>query len=366
MGYPVPDQSDGLHDALRKLIASSLKLSRERAPDGVKTHSVIRAVWKDDPSRSPLELYGDLIRQAQEWVARYPLFEPLGNFGSIHGDAPSGMRYNEVGPSTWLKKLGPAFPQLLANGGFGHSGAIETDAPPGTEADPESMEPLVSHVPLGPLRGGALLSFLPPHNLGEVAKALMLLLDRPDATLSEIREVLPAPDFPTGGILANPQDLDEIYLRGEGTLVLRARSTLRDIAPGRRAISINELPYGVFVTQVVEKVGELLKGLPDFGIVDVTDLTFRGKLHLLLELGKGQPPQSMIDLLMTRGILEKKVEVLMVVSEEGKETRVGLLDLLRSHLERRRLKLKSDSKLRAELTSLALKSDARRTTVPEG
>jgi DNA gyrase subunit A len=366
MGYPVPELPDGLYDWLRKLIAASIKLSRERAPDGVKTHRVIHAVWESDPSRSPLELYADIIRQAQDWIVRYPLFETQGNFGSIDGDTPAGMRYNEVSPSPWMK-LGPAFPLLLANGGIGHTGEIETDAPPGTKADPvHKMEPLISYVPLGRMLGGVLRSFLLPHNMKEIAGALELLMDHADSTLSDILQVLPGPDFPTGGILTNVQELDRIYRSGEGSLVLRARTNLVKLARGRTGISLTQIPYGMTVTRIIEAVAEQIKAFPDFGITDISCLSSRSQSNVLFQLREDQPPQAMLDFLQTQGIFENKVEVHMVVLRDRRETPVGLLDLLRSHLERRLLHLGSKSKLRRELTLLAKRSDVRRTTIASG
>jgi hypothetical protein len=148
MGFPLPEFSDGLNEHVRKLLAGTLRITREKGRETVKTDYIIRPVWQADRSVSPLELYANLIRLAQDWIARYPLWETAGNFGSIDGDAPCGMRYNEVGPSKWMKYFTESnagswrsgFPQLLANGGFAHSGQIETDAPDGTEADPEFSE----------------------------------------------------------------------------------------------------------------------------------------------------------------------------------------------------------------------------------
>src|SRR6516162_744573 len=118
MGFPIPELPDGLHDSLRKLIATCQTLCKWRKPGGVKTRRLVEAVWKKDPSRSSIELYADLLRQSQNWIARYPLFGTQGNFGSIDGDPPAPMAYNEVRPSSWAL-LGPALPQVLANGGFG-------------------------------------------------------------------------------------------------------------------------------------------------------------------------------------------------------------------------------------------------------
>jgi DNA gyrase subunit A len=362
MGFPLPQYSDGLSVPARKLVAACLQLSRRKAPNGVKTHSVIRDVWREDPARSPLDLYADILQLARDWVARYPLFETLGNFGSIDGDPPSGMRYNEVTCSRWAK-LGPAFPHLLANGGFSHSGEIETDAPPGTDADPVYMEPLVSHVPLGSLRGGDLCSFLPPHNLKEISDALLLILDHPRATLTDVLQVLPGPDLPTGGILANPEDLQPLYRGGTGVLRVRARTSVETTSRGNAVIAITQVPYGKTKMPIVHAIAEHFHRLPDAGLLDVRDLSYQANLRMELELKKGQPPRAMIDFLQTRGILENSIEVRMVVSKDGQQTPVGLLDLLRSHLERRRFHLASDAKLRAELKSLAEVSDARRTTI---
>jgi DNA gyrase subunit A len=362
MGFPIPEFPDGLHPSVRKLIGACQSLCRDHQRGCVKTRKVLEKVRASDLSRSFLELYADILRLAQPWIVRYPLYETQGDFGSIDGNPPCGASYNEIAPSSWISTVGSAFPQLLVNGGFGHTGTIESVAPPGG-ADPEFLDDVDCHVPAGRVSGGELRSFLPPHNLREVAAALLRLVDSPDSTLSEIREVLPGPDFPTGGLLANPEDLDQIYRSGSGSLVLRARTRIDTDLQGERDIELTQIPYGVTATQVIEKAAEYVRAYPDLGITDIRDFGSRDGLQIQFKLRKGHPPQSIIDYFVTRGIFENKVEVRMVVMKEGQEARVGLMDLLRSHLEQRRLHLRSDSKLREELKVLASKSDERRTVI---
>jgi len=330
----------------------------------VVTHQVIRSVWKTDPSWSPLELYAYLLRLAQDFVARYPLFETQGNFGSIDGDPPAGMRYNAVSPSRWSAE-GIPFPNRLANGGFAHSGEIETDAPAGAEADPEFLEPLVSYRLTGRFKGGVVRSFLPPHNLKEVAAALLRLVDHPDTSLQELTKVLRGPDFPTGGILANPKDLDRIYRSGEGVLIIRARTTLQKGSKGEARITLSELPYGKTKTEILQAVTLLAKENPASGIVDVLELSTRDQLRIEIVLKPDQPPRALIDFLQRSNVFENRIEVWMHVAKDGHEMRVNLLDLLRSHLDRARRHAGSERRLRSDLKALAEQSDARRTEIAE-
>jgi len=359
LGFPLPELRDGLHDHARKLIEAGRTLKQ------VKTHKVIKSVWKADPSRSPLELYAFLLRMSQNWIARYPLFETQGNFGSIDGDPPTGMRYNEVWPSSWGLQEG-VFPQLLVNGGFAHSGAIETDAPRSTEADPEFMEPLVSYCPTGGLHGGVLRSFLPPHNLKEVAGSLLLLLENPDARLQDLIKVLRGPDFPTGGILMNPQDLEGIYRTGEGTLVVRARTSIGKGSQGESRITLHDVPYGTSKRDLLKGLTDMAKTNQGTRIADLLDLSTREQVNIEIVLQRDQPPRALIDFLSRSQILENRIEVWMHVAKDGKEMRISLLDLLRSHLTLARRRAGSERRLRVELRSLAEQSDARRTEIAGG
>lgn len=372
MGFPLPELPDGLYPAVRQLLAATPRLVHEKGRERVTTHGVLLSVWQANKSRTPLELYAFLLRFAQEWIARYPLFVTVGNFGSIDGDPPAGMRYNELGLASWLKDASDSdsapfakngFPHLLVNGAFAHTGEIETDATEDTEVDEESMEPLVSHVPTGRLVGGTLLSFVPPHNLQEIASALSYLLDHARPSFQDILGLIHGPDFPTGGILANPEELATIYRTGEGSLTLRARLRIEKGEKGRTLIVISEIPYATTKTAMIEAIADRVHDGRAAGVSDLRDLTTRDTMHVEIELRRDQPPLALIEFLRQQGILESRIEVRMAVAKEGQEVRVGLLDLLRSHLDQRRLHLGSERQLRDELRSLAQSGDARRTQI---
>jgi len=379
MAIPVPEFNDGLHEKSRRLLKAAAEESRRSGRDLVWTNRVIHAVWSEDPSDSPLQLYAFLLSMTRDWICRYPLFRTQGNFGSLDGDLPAGMRYNQIAVSPFgasllgdpvpnrtrkKRKILPSFPNLLVNGAFAHSGEIETDAPPGTVADPESMEPLVSHVPTGKIRGGELLSFLPPHNLGEIARALLHLLDHPEATFRDLAEVLPGPDFPTGGIAIADQDLRQVYEKGVGSITVRAKAACEAMASGKGVIAVSELPYTETKDEVIEEFASAAKSGEYGWISDVRDMSSRESMRLEIEVRRGYDASRLLQSILQRPPLERRLSFKFLVRQSGMERIVPFLDLLRAYRDHRlagKRGAKSEALFRKELARWIERSDLRRT-----
>jgi DNA gyrase subunit A len=377
MGIPIPELDDGLYGEARLLLKAAMGIAREKRRAPAWTHKVIKAVWTREPSISPLELYAMLLSMTQEWVCRYPLFVTQGNFGSLDGDPPAAMRYNQVGLSPFgvsLATSGPRwtkrkrnvpsfFPHLLVNGAYAHSGEIRTDAEPGEQADPVYMEPLVSSVPTGGYQGGQTLSFLPPHNLGEIARTLLHLLDHPEASFGELMEMVPGPDFPTGGCVLADEGLKRLYHEGAGTVVVRARATTEPASSGKSLIAISELPYTATKAQVMEEIAVRAKSGEHGWISDVRDMSSRESMRIEIEVRRGYDAPRLLQTILRQPPLEKRLEFMLKVRDGAVERMFPFFELVRVTLDRRRAVSNrgGERALRSELKRLLEWSDRRRT-----
>src|SRR5258708_11898707 len=309
MGIPLPEDVDGLNDRLRRLVVASHELFRESGEDAVETRFIVRKAWDNDGLFSPLDYYAILLRHTQDWIARYPLFEAEGNVGSIDGDLPASMQLNRVGPSDWFQSLPvkgsgnwpSCLPYLLANGALGHTGQTEPSVVPNTSWYFDTLEPICRSVPTGGFVGGDQRSFIPPHNLNELSKALLHLLRYPKASLNDVLQFVQGPDFPTRGLLTNAQDLPVLYECGEGELVIRARTTLKEGKKGRGVIVISEIPYGVTKMSVVEKMAIQAHSNPELGIADIRDLSPPESIRIEVEVKDSASGPSLMELFYQGG-----------------------------------------------------------------
>lgn len=297
-----------------------------------------------------MDLFAILLRLVRSWVCRYPLFDGQGNFGSLDGDPPAGMRYTELAR---FRDEDPPIPRLLCNGAWAHSGSYE----PGPDPEAWNEDALMDGVPEEPIRGGELLSFLPPHNLGEVARALRLLHDQPKATLDDVLRVLPGPDFPTGGVLVDPEGLPKLYASGEGELRVRSRVSVDTLPKDKFCVVISEVPYGMSKKELIERVAGAVKEGRMTDIRDVRDVSYKETLRVEIETSRGKDPAWVVHQLESNPDLDSVLPVRMVIRRDGKETRVNLMDLLRLALDR----LPRDP--RKTLSRWRRRSDARRTSI---
>ena len=293
-----------------------------------------------------LSVYDALVRMAQPFSLRYPLIDGQGNFGSIDGDSPAAMRYTEA-------RLSALAAEILED--------VEKDTVPWTDNfDGSLKEPsiLPGKLPNLLVNGSAgiavgMATNMPPHNLREVVRALVLLLDRPEAGLAEILEVLPGPDFPTGGLLSASSGIREAYETGRGMLRLRGKAEIRE-RDGRDEIVITEIPYEVNKTSLLELIADLVKTKRIDGIVDLKDESDRHGTSVVLELRRDAPAEIVLNHLYEHTPLESSFGVINLCLVDGRPKVLPLAGLLRLHLDHRR-----DILTKRTLSDLA-KAEARR------
>jgi DNA gyrase subunit A len=329
VGRALPDGRDGLKPVQRRILWSMWESGATHDKAYRKSARTVGDVLGKYHPHGDLAVYEALVRMAQPFSLRYPLIDGQGNFGSIDGDSPAAMRYTEA-------RLSPFAEELLLD--------IEKETVDWYDNfDSTLKQPVVlpSKAPDILLNGSAgiavgMATNMPPHHLGEVVDALHLLLRNPAATLDEIMAVLPAPDFPTGGILATSEGVREAYSTGRGTLRIRGKAAIRE-RDGRDEIVITEIPFEVNKVALLQIIADLVKSKRIDGITDLRDESDQDGTSIVLELRRDAPGEIVLNRIYEHTPLETTFGVINLCLVDGRPKVLPLKDLLELHLAHRRI-----------------------------
>jgi DNA gyrase subunit A len=329
VGRALPDIRDGLKPVHRRVLFAihELGLTWNRAYK--KSARVVGEVLGKYHPHGDAPVYEALVRMVQEFSLRYPLVDGQGNFGSIDGDPPAAMRYTE----TRLAKIAH---ELLAD--------IDKETVDFTPNFDESLrEPVVlpTKVPNLLVNGSSgiavgMATNIPPHNLREVVDGLVMVIDNPDVTIDELIKVIPGPDFPTRGYLYGRGGIREAYTTGRGIITLRAKAHVEKMRGGREAIIVTELPYQVNKASLIEKIGELIRDKRIEGISERRDESSREGIRIVLELGRGEIPQIIINQLYKHTPMQTTFGVIMLALVGRRPQVVSLKQMLQEFIAFRR------------------------------
>ncbi|MGQ9603325.1 MAG: DNA gyrase subunit A [bacterium] len=273
----LPDVRDGLKPSQRRILVAMNDLNLSPTSHYRKCAKIAGDTSGNYHPHGEQVVYPTLVRMAQDFNMRYPLVEGQGNFGSIDGDPPAAMRYTEA------RLTGPAM-EMLAD--------LEkqtVDFVP--NYDETRMQPVVlpGKFPNLICNGSSgiavgMATNIPPHNLREVVDALIALIDNPEITDEELMEFIKGPDFPTGGIIYGRQGIRDAYLTGKGLLTLRGKAVLEVTKSGKERIIINEIPYQVNKSALIERIAEMVREEKVGGIADLRDESDRDGIRIVIEL----------------------------------------------------------------------------------
>ena len=329
VGRALPDIRDGLKPVHRRVLfaMSELGLTWNRAYK--KSARVVGEVLGKYHPHGDAPVYEALVRMVQEFSLRYPLVDGQGNFGSIDGDPPAAMRYTE----TRLAKIAH---ELLAD--------IEKETVDHSPNFDESLqEPTVlpTKVPNLLVNGSSgiavgMATNIPPHNLSEVVNGLVLLIDDPDVSVETLMKAIPGPDFPTAAYIHGRNGIREAYTTGRGILTLRAKAHAEKLRGGREAIIVTELPYQVNKASLIEKIGELIRDKKIEGISERRDESSREGIRIVLELGRGEIPQIVMNQLYKHTQMQSTFGVIMLALVGRRPQVVTLKQMLQEFVAFRR------------------------------
>ncbi|MBN8513690.1 DNA gyrase subunit A [Accumulibacter sp.] len=330
VGRALPDARDGLKPVHRRVLFAMHELSNDWNKPYKKSARIVGDVIGKYHPHGDTAVYYTIVRMAQNFSLRYMLVDGQGNFGSVDGDNAAAMRYTEVR----MARIGH---ELLAD--------IDKETVDfGPNYDGSEQEPLVmpARIPNLLINGSSgiavgMATNIPPHNLGEVVDACLLLLANAEATIDELIAIMPAPDFPTAGIIYGIAGVCEGYRTGRGRVVMRGRTHFEDLEKGnRQAIIIDELPYQVNKRTLLEKIGELVNDKRIEGISDLRDESDKSGMRVVIELKRGEVAEVVLNCLYKQTQLQDTFGMNMVALVDGQPRLLNLKQMLECFLWHRR------------------------------
>ncbi|MCC7546132.1 MAG: DNA gyrase subunit A [Burkholderiales bacterium] len=330
VGRALPDVRDGLKPVHRRVLYAMHEANILWNRPYVKCARVVGDVMGKFHPHGDSAIYDTLVRMAQDFSLRYTLIDGQGNFGSIDGDNAAAMRYTECR----LEKIAG---ELLAD-----IDKETVDFVPNYDGKEEEPVVLPSKVPNLLINGSTgiavgMATSVPPHNLGEVVDACLALLERPETTIDELMQLVPAPDFPTAAIIYGLEGVREGYRTGRGRVVMRARTHVEDLEKGNRcALIIDELPYQVNKANLLVRIGELVREKKLEGISEIRDESDKSGMRVVIELKRGEVPEVVLNNLYKDTQMQDTFGMNMVALVDGQPRVLDLKALLEAFLRHRR------------------------------
>ena len=330
VGRALPDVRDGLKPVHRRVLFAMHELNNDWNRAYKKSARIVGDVIGKYHPHGDQAVYDTIVRMAQDFSLRYMLVDGQGNFGSVDGDSAAAMRYTEI-------RLAKIAHELLAD--------IDQETVDfGPNYDGSEQEPLLlpSRVPNLLVNGSSgiavgMATNIPPHNLSEVIDGCLYCLRNPGCTLDELIELIPAPDFPTGGIIYGITGVREGYRTGRGRVVMRAKTHFEDMDKGnRQSIIVDELPYQVNKKTLQERIAELVNEKKIEGISDIRDESDKDGMRLVIELKRGEVPEVILNNLFKHTQLQDTFGINMVALVEGQPRLLNLKQMVEYFLSHRR------------------------------
>lgn len=330
VGRALPDARDGLKPVHRRVLYAMHELNNDWNRPYKKSARIVGDVIGKYHPHGDSAVYDTIVRMAQDFSLRHMLVDGQGNFGSVDGDSAAAMRYTEI-------RLAKIAHEMLAD--------IDKETVDfGPNYDGSEQEPLVlpSKLPNLLINGSAgiavgMATNIPPHNLNEVVDACLHMLRHPDASVDDLMEIIPAPDFPTAGIIYGMNGVKEGYRTGRGRVIMRAKCHFEDIDKGQRqAIIVDELPYQVNKKTLQERIAELVHDKKIEGISHIQDESDKSGMRLVIELKRGEVPEVVLNNLYKQTQLQDTFGINMVALVDGQPKLCNLKDLVAIFLQHRR------------------------------
>jgi len=325
----LPDVRDGLKPSQRRILVAMNDLNLTPGAARVKCAKICGDTSGNYHPHGESVIYPTLVRMAQEWNMRYVLIDKQGNFGSIAGLPPAAMRYTEARLSPYAammledleldtvdfvptydeRRLEPTvlpskFPNLLVNGATGIAVGMSTE--------------------------------IPPHNLIEICDALIALIDDPDITIDELMDIVPGPDFPTGGIICGRRGIRQGYLTGHGTIVIRARAVIEEYRDNRYRIIIKEIPFQQQRDKIEERIAELVTEGKISGIANIrNESDLKEPVRIVLELKRDADPEIVLNQLYEYSPLQQTYSINLLALVDGKPRLLNFKELLQEFVRHR-------------------------------
>ena len=329
IGRALPDVRDGLKPVHRRVLYGMYSSGNHWNRPYKKSARIVGDVMGKFHPHGDAAIYDTLVRMAQDFSMRHPLVDGQGNFGSIDGDAAAAMRYTEIR----LHKLAHSMVADIEKGTVDFVPNYD-----GEENEPTVLPTLVPNLLVNGSSGIAvgMATNIPPHNLGEVADAVVATVERPDISTSELLALVPGPDFPTAGLILGRDGIRQAYETGKGLIRMRARAHTEEIRKDREAIVITEVPYQVNKANLIEKIASLVREKRITGITDIRDESNREGIRVVLEMGRGEIGDIILKSLYKFTDMETTFGVQLLAIAGNQPKLFTLKGLIQAFIEHRR------------------------------
>ena len=358
VGRALPDARDGLKPVQRRILYAMQELGLTPDRPYRKCARVVGDVLGKYHPHGDQAVYDALVRLVQSFASRHPLLDGHGNFGSVDDDPPAAMRYTET-------RLAPISYQALLE----EIGDDTVDFAPNFDGSQQEPTVLPAQLPFLVLNGCSgiavgMATSIPPHNLGEVVDGLVALIRKPELSDERLLELIPGPDFPTGGEVLLCSGLQDTYLRGRGSIPMRGVAHTEEVQPGkgrhkRNAVVVTELPYQLSKAGWIEKLAESVNDGKIGGIADIRDESDRDGMRVVVELRRDADPSKVLTDLQRRTALQSNFGAILLALVDGQPQQLSMKQLLQTFLDFRELTL-------IRRTSYALRKTEDRLEVVEG
>lgn len=353
VGRALPDVRDGLKPVHRRILYAMYELGLSPDRPFRKCARVVGDVLGKYHPHGDQAVYDALVRMVQDFSSRYPLLGGHGNFGSVDNDPPAAMRYTET-------RLSPvSYEALLEDIGEATVDFIDN-------FDNSQQEPIVlpAQLPNLLLNGSSgiavgMATNVPPHNLGEVVDGLIALVDRPNLSDDALFDIIPGPDFPTGGEIIDTKGIHDAYRTGRGSIPMRGITQLEEVRPGRgrqrrTAIVVTELPYQVNKAGWIEKIADLVNNGRIEGIADIRDESDREGMRVVIELKRETQPEVVLAALYRQTPLQSNFGAIMLALDNSQPRQLSLREMLQAFLDFRETTLTRQYRYELEKTEARL------------
>ncbi|MFM8232679.1 MAG: DNA gyrase subunit A [Candidatus Methylopumilus sp.] len=330
VGRALPDVRDGLKPVHRRVLFAMHELNNDFNKPYKKSARIVGDVIGKYHPHGDTAVYDTIVRMAQDFSLRYMLVDGQGNFGSVDGDNAAAMRYTEIRMSKIAHELLEDIDKETVDFGPNYDGS---------EQEPLIMPARIPNLLINGSSGIAvgMATNIPPHNLNEVVDACLLLLEKPESSIDALIKLIPAPDFPTAGIIHGTSGVKEGYRTGRGRVVMRGRTHVEKLDKGNReALIVDELPYQVNKKTFIEKIAELVNDKKIEGISDLRDESDKSGMRVVIELKRGENPDVILNNLYKQTQLQDSFGMNMVALIDGQPKLLNLKQILDAFLRHRR------------------------------
>lgn len=325
VGRALPDVRDGLKPVQRRILYAMYESGNTSDKPYRKSAKTVGDVLGKYHPHGDSAVYDTMVRLAQDFVMRYPLIDGQGNFGSIDGDPAAAMRYTEA-------RLSKLAGEMLTD--------IEKDTVDfGDNFDNSEREPevLPARFPSLLVNGSTgiavgMATNIPPHNLGEVIDGVVMLIDRPEATIDELMTVIKGPDFPTGAFILGREGIKKAFHTGKGSVTMRAKAQIETMANGKNRIVVTELPYNVNKARLIERIADLHREKKVEGITDLRDESDRTGMRIVVELRRDANANVLLNQLYKYTALQQNFSINTLALVDGRPQVLNLKQMLHYYI----------------------------------